>query len=76
MKQDRILSQSKDKIQSAKPVNVSKKTTFIDDVRKQSSKLPSPTSYDPKEIVGKSKVVDSTVVPPDRKTIFDDLERL
>lgn len=30
MKQERILSQSKDKLKGPKPVNVSKKTTFID----------------------------------------------
>jgi|LakMenEpi03Aug12_release.lakeMendotaPanAssembly.Ray.scaffolds.fasta_scaffold4105174_1 hypothetical protein len=41
-----MISQSKDKMKGAKPVNVSKKTTFIDEVQKQSAKLPGPTSYE------------------------------
>lgn len=46
MREERIISQSKDKYKGAKPVNVSKKTTFIDDVQKKSAKLPGPFTYE------------------------------
>ena len=46
IKEERILNQSKEKPKSVKPVNVGKKTSFIDDVQKSAAKLPGPTSYE------------------------------
>lgn len=40
-----MLHESKDKYKGPKPVNVGKKTSFIDDVQKQSAKLPGPFTY-------------------------------
>ena len=45
MKEQRELSSSKSKPKSAKPLHVSKKTTFIDDAQKKGAKLPGPSSY-------------------------------
>lgn len=68
LKYERELSKSKE--HARKPQNVSKKTSFIDDVVKVKGKLPGPTTYEPKEILSKSKT-DALVTVPRRQTIFD-----
>lgn len=47
IKQERVYEGSKDK-PTSRPTNISKKTTFIDDVQKISAKLPGPSTYEPK----------------------------
>ena len=39
------LYSSKDKPPASKPVNISDKKTFIDEVQKKSARLPGPTTY-------------------------------
>jgi hypothetical protein len=56
-------------------MNISKKTTFIDDVQKISAKLPGPTTYEPRELIHKSKTSE-LVSKTNRKTIFDELEQM
>jgi hypothetical protein len=70
LKEQRALETSKDRIQSKKNATESKKTTFIDEVQKKEGKLPGPCSYDPKEIIPKSKT-ESISPPTKRQTIFD-----
>ena len=73
MKEQRALETSKDRIQSKKLATDSKKISFIDEVQKKEAKLPGPCSYDPKELVAKSKT-ESIAPPAKRLTIFDELE--
>lgn len=56
-------------------MNVSKKTTFIDDVQKISSKLPGPSTYEP-TLKDKSKSKTSDIIKyGDRKTFIDELNQ-
>lgn len=74
MKEERELSKSKDQARSKK-LNVSpKKTTFIDELQKKEAKMPGPCTYEPKELLSKSKT-ESLANPSRRKTIFDEMEQ-
>ena len=72
MKQQRILETSKDR-PIVKPVNVTNKPSFIDEIKKKQGKYPGPANYDPKQIKAKSKTGDPLTKPSRRKTIFDDM---
>ena len=71
LKQQRILETSKDRIVN-KPPPPTKKPSFIDEVKKNSAKLPGPCNYNPHQVEGKSKT-EGLSSPSDRKTIFDEL---
>ena len=58
-----------------KPVNVSKKTTFIDQVQKISAKLPGPTSYETLTKEKSNSKIVNPIVYPDRQTVFDEIEK-
>lgn len=60
---------------SARPVNVSKKTTFIDDVQKIAAKLPGPTSYE-STLQMRSRAGSDIIKHPDRKTFIDEIAHL
>ena len=69
MKEERILSTSTDKV-SARPTNISKKTSFIDDVQKQAARLPGPTSYET-SVQERKRTSSDIVKHPDRQTYID-----
>ena len=69
MKEERILSTSTDRV-SVRPTNVSKKTTFIDDVQKRAANLPGPTSYE-SSVRERKKTGSDIIKYPNRKTYID-----